>query len=194
MGRLGQNGRKSILCILLIGLWWGFSLYGFPSIFVFLLCSYVIIMCYNVYLDRDCICHRGVLWQQTLRWRSGSQMFIRHRPLWKEAYRKKDWAEAKFRLWCRHGQVLTSPAGSSVAGIACPSVLLRAEWVVLSVPSLLSHNCKLLLGQGGSLRNSRPYGRGQQLRLVLPIRQTWRQVFSRRRIWAAHLISNITIT
>lgn len=155
----GWDGtEENLLRILFIDLWWGFSLYGFASLFVFLLCSYFFIICYNVHLDRHCACHSGVLWQHTLRWRSGSKVFIRDQLLWKEVDRKKDWAEAKFTLWCRHSKVLASPAESSVTSIACSGL---NGWFFLSPPC--------------SLQDGQPCGRGQQLRLVLPIPQTWQQ-------------------
>lgn len=95
MRGLGRDRREPMLYILFVEIWWGFSVYGFTYILVFMLLSSLIICC-NAPLDRDFICHCGILWQQALKWRSGHKVCIRDQALWKEVCRK-DWAEGKFK-------------------------------------------------------------------------------------------------
>lgn len=136
----------------------------FASLFAFLMCSYFVIIGYNVHLDRHCTCHSGVLWQHTLRWRSGSKVFIRDQLPWKDIGRKKDWAEAKLILWCRHSTVLASPAEFRHQHSQVQGWMGGSFCRLLAQPQLQA-----------VLQDGQPCGRGQQPRLALPIPQTWQQ-------------------
>lgn len=104
---------------------------------VFLLFSYFVIMCYNVKVDRDCVCHCWVLWQQTLR------CLLRLNSCERKCERRRigqssNCDAATSRSWATLLQVLEQ----SIAG---PSVLLRPEMDESLCPLLLSHCHRLLL-------------------------------------------------
>lgn len=139
---------------------------------VFLLFCYFVIMCYNMKMDRDYICHCSVLWHQMLRWQVGSKIFNREKLLWKEVWRKKYRTEGKFKLWSGCNMALANPTGNCEVSIACPSVLLRAE----VDGSLCPHCLATIVGcclYKAALCSQGWQWMSEQLRLVLPVPHTW---------------------
>lgn len=122
LGRVEEN----LLCLWFVGIQVRISHMWF-HIYIFLLFSYFLMVCFNV--KGDTVGFFG-----SRHWEGGwlgSKMFVRDQLLWKQVWRG-DWAEGKFRAWCWCCQGLRAAHGAGLLS----GVLLRAEVEMgLSVPA-----------------------------------------------------------